>query len=1101
LTGERRQATIIMADVKGSPVLAEGGEGVDVLAVDLEEWVEIMNRVFQILGAAIYRYGGEIDQYRDDGLVAFFGAKETHEDDPERAVLAALQMQETVQAYARQLAETSKIELMLRVGVNTGQVIAATVGSRNQHAEDTAMGRAIALAARLEAAAKPGTIQVSERTHRLVAPLFEWQPLGRIALKGFSQPQPVYRPLAHKPDAVKTRGLSGLESPMVGRQAEIDALCGAMERLRAGIGGIVTVVGEAGLGKSRLVAEVRDMSPIGPLSDLQWVEGRCLSYANSTAYQLWLDVHRSILNVSPDLDCADVLTALQAWVHTHCPGHEDKVLPFVAQIMSLPLDPKSQDLLGGMGAQGLKMGTFGAIEKLIAGAVSERPAVVVCEDLHWADPTSLELLQRLLPLTDHLPLLFVCILRPVLDHACWQIREIAVRDYPHRHTDIWLAPLSKDQSQTLVENLLHVKGLAPALQESILDHAQGNPFYVEEILRSLMQEDVLARDPTGGGWTIVTPPQEIHLPDNLHAVLMARIDRLNPACKRLLQLASVIGRIFDQRVLASILDDSARDNLQQHLTALLKAQMIRQRPQAREPVYIFKHHLTREAAYGGLLNRERRLYHRRVAETLETLYADRLQEYVELLAHHWDQAEVHERVVHYLILAGERARQMGASREALSFFSAAQNKAEALSPLHASGDLRRIHEYLGDIYMENLSLYDQALEHYRRFLDLADSQEEQARGARKIGSVHLLRGELEQAERRFAWALAQLEDLPPLAEGSRIHYSQAYLLVSRRRLEAATQHAQTSLEIAQQVGDTRGMADALRTLGGISNARGESDYSHQCHARSLELYRELGDLMRIVQACNNLGGSYRRRGEMDMALSLLEEGLQIAQRIGDSREEALLLTTTAELYLDQGLWSQAIDYLERALPLAKRSGTVSRQIEAHWLLGVAYRQAGNLDAAQRHLDAAEAQGRETSYLRFAPNVHLDMARLCAARGNCDQAQRHVARAVQAAGPEPADLFVGQLYSCQGKLAACRRNWDTAIQHLEKSLEHLERAAVATRVGRTRLELGAAYANRGQAGDRGHARAHLSAALATFRKIKARRFVAMAQVQIGQLGPA
>jgi class 3 adenylate cyclase len=252
LQGERRRATVILADVKGSTALAE--------RVDVETWVEIMNRVFQILGAEIYRYGGEINQYRGDGLVAFFGLPAAHEDDPERAVLAALAMQDAVKRYAAELAESQGIELLLRVGINTGEVIAASVGDSRQHSEETAMGRAIALAARMETASEPGTVLATENTYRLVAPLFEWQALGEITVKGVSQPLAVYRPLAPCAAPGRGRGIAGVETPLVGRDAEFRALQAAIERLQSGAGGIVTVVGEAGIGKSRLVTEIRTLA-------------------------------------------------------------------------------------------------------------------------------------------------------------------------------------------------------------------------------------------------------------------------------------------------------------------------------------------------------------------------------------------------------------------------------------------------------------------------------------------------------------------------------------------------------------------------------------------------------------------------------------------------------------------------------------------------------------------------------------------------------------------------------------------------------------------------------------------------------------------------
>ena len=345
LDGERRLITAMFADVKGSTALA--GQ------IDTEDWVEIMSHVLQVLSAEIQRYGGEIDRYEGDGLVAFFGLAAAHEDDAERAVLAALAMQEAVQRYAEGLAARQGIELLLRVGLNTGEVIATHVGKAFQHGEATAMGGTLALGARLEPAAEPGTVLAGENTYRLLERSFEWQSMGGIAAKGYSEPVAAYRPLKHRPTPGKRRGIEGLESPLVGRDSEVHALEQAIERLQAGIGGIVTVVGEAGIGKSRLVTEIRKSeypkSAPDPRSGLQWVEGRCLSYATNTAYQVWLDMVRELLGIAPDDPAAAVRTALAEWVRTFCRDGYEHVYPYIARMMSLPLDEESRAVLRDLG--------------------------------------------------------------------------------------------------------------------------------------------------------------------------------------------------------------------------------------------------------------------------------------------------------------------------------------------------------------------------------------------------------------------------------------------------------------------------------------------------------------------------------------------------------------------------------------------------------------------------------------------------------------------------------------------------------------------------------------------------------------------------------
>jgi ABC-type oligopeptide transport system substrate-binding subunit/class 3 adenylate cyclase len=667
VAGERRIVTILFSDVKGSTAMAE--------SLDPEDVMEIMDGAFDVLIEPIYRYEGTLARLMGDAILAFFGAPIAHEDDPERACRAALEIIEGAQKYAARLEEERGIRgFNVRVGINTGLVVVGEVGS-DLRVEYTAMGDAINLAARMESAAEPGTILITEDTHKLIAPLFETEALGPIQVKGKTEPVSVYRVLAPKVVPLKPRGIAGLESPLVGREAELGALREAMERLQAGVGGIVTLVGEAGIGKSRLVAEAQKRTlakvrkPSQGWSSVQWVEGRCLSYGTSIAYLLWLDVLRALLEVSPEDTPVAVRDTLREQAQALCPDRFEGVYPYLGRLMSLPLEAEEEAIVRDVEGEQLKAGTFRAVETLVECAASKRPLVLVCEDLHWADPTSMELLEDLLALTDSVPLLFICVFRPQTEHGCWRLRETVARRYRHRHTDLWLHPLSAAESEILVGNLLYVEGLPPKLKERILSHAEGNPFYVEEIIRSLMDSEAIVRDEATGRWQATRDVADIAIPDTLHGVLMARIDRLQEETKRVLQLAAVIGRIFLYRVLAAIAREERK--LDDHLLTLQREEMIRERARLPELEYIFKHHLTQEAAYNGLLKKKRRVYHRQVAEALERLFPERVEEQVGLLAHHWERAEEPEKATAYLLRAGDQARLAYAHQEAIDYFQRA----------------------------------------------------------------------------------------------------------------------------------------------------------------------------------------------------------------------------------------------------------------------------------------------------------------------------------------------------------------------------------------------------------------------------------------------
>ena len=401
---------------------------------------------------------------------------------------------------------------------------------------------------------------------------------------------------------------------------------------------------------------------------MQWVEGRCVSYGGSIAYLLWLDVLRGLLGVSLEDAPEEVDQALRERVRPLCPEHLD-VYPYLAHLMSLPLDEELQSKLDEMDGADLKASTFGAVETLVQCVAEEQPLVLVCEDLHWADPTSLELVQRVLGLTDRVPMLLLCVMRPVKEHGSWKLPETAARDCAACHTDLVLDPLSADESQALVSNLLEIEDLPEVLRERILSRAEGNPFYVEEVIRSLIDRRAIVQDEATGHWMATREVGEIPIPDTLQGVLMARIDRLQEEAKRVLQMASVIGRVFLYRVLAAIAEEERRLNA--HLSALQREEMIRERARIPELEYIFKHELTRETAYNGLLKKQRRVFHRQVAQALDTLFPEREEEQLGLLAYHWERAGDGEKAVHYLQRAGDQARLMYAHEEAIDYYQRA----------------------------------------------------------------------------------------------------------------------------------------------------------------------------------------------------------------------------------------------------------------------------------------------------------------------------------------------------------------------------------------------------------------------------------------------
>lgn len=541
--GERRIVTILFCDVKGSTAMAE--------QLDPEEWAEIMNNAFEYLIQPVYQYEGTVARLMGDAILAFFGAPIAHEDDPQRAILASLAILDGIDQYRSKVQKDYGMEFSVRVGLNTGLVVVGNIGSDYKF-EYTAMGDAINLAARMQTAAEPNTILISENTHRLVTSLFEFEDKGLIQVKGKADAVHVYRVLEAKKGAIKTRGIAGLSSPMVGRRREYSTLLQIADDVRMGHGSTVAVIGEAGLGKSRLIAEWRKaVLAESSGTSVRWVEGRCLSYGSSMAHHLSADVLRGLVGAPAGATEEETHIALKRATEKLFGDEVKEVYPFLGHLLGVKLEEDMAARVKYLDGPALQAKYVAAYKRFLSRCAESSPLIIVCEDIHWADPSSVELLTQVAPIVAEAPVVFAFITRPDKDAPGWklitQAREIAGAGM----TELHLAPLSEKDSQELVANLLEIESLPQNVRDLILAKAEGNPFFVEEVIRMLIDRGNLARQ--DGEWIVAKPVTTIDIPDTLQGVLIARIDRLPEDAKRVLQIASVIGRKFQVKVLEQVL--------------------------------------------------------------------------------------------------------------------------------------------------------------------------------------------------------------------------------------------------------------------------------------------------------------------------------------------------------------------------------------------------------------------------------------------------------------------------------------------------------------------------------------------------------------------
>jgi len=655
---ERKVVTAVFADLADSTALAD--------RLDPEEVKLIVGEAVARMIHAVEEFGGTVKDLAGDGVLALFGAPATHEDDPERAVRAGLRIVQEVAAYGEDVTRAWAVEgFGVRVGVNTGPVVLGPIGA-GQRVEYGAFGDTVNTAARLQASASPATVIVGAETQRLVAPMFEWGPPQELVVKGKSDPVIAYPVVGVVPMITRLKGPAGIYAPLIGRDRELVLGREALDEVLGGSGGILFVTGEAGLGKTRLLIELRDLlgrstAQRQPL----WVEGRCVSYGESLPYWPYRDLLRDWLGSGLDEPELRVRLALRRSLDRLFGERAPEIYPYLGATLGLALEADASSRLAELSPEALQYRTFEVVGSLFERLAGDGPVIVAIDDLHWADPTSVQLTERLLGLTEEAAVLLIIAGRPERDHPFWGVKEAAARRFAHRTREIALEVLPRDADRELLHALVGARTLPDELEDRILADAEGNPFYLEELVGALADAGALVGE--GDGWRF-DHEVPIDLPPTVEKVILARIDRLTPQVHDVLTAASVLGRRFGLPLLEGVTGGDGR--LRDSLNELQRLDLVREARRWPQPEYRFKHALIQEAAYRTILTDQRTRLHRKAAEWLETRYAGSEEEVYGLLAHHWLSAEDEEKAIAYLTRAGDKARHEYALDEAIEHYRA-----------------------------------------------------------------------------------------------------------------------------------------------------------------------------------------------------------------------------------------------------------------------------------------------------------------------------------------------------------------------------------------------------------------------------------------------
>jgi class 3 adenylate cyclase/tetratricopeptide (TPR) repeat protein len=921
MVGERRIVTIMFCDVKGSTAAAEN--------LDPEEWSEIINGAFEHMIKPVYTYEGTVARLMGDGILAFFGAPLAHEDDPQRAVLAGLDIVDGITPYRQQVMDSWGIDLNVRVGINTGLVVVGTVGS-DLRMEYTALGDAINLASRMEQIATPGTIQIAQDTYKQVSQLFEFEPLGDIEIKGKSEPVPAYKVIGRKEIGARARGIEGLHAEMVGREAEMLTLRGVMTDLKQGVGRIFCVLGEAGLGKSRLVSETHQVFEeiIGPQGN--WWETISLSYEYNQAYGLLQRLIQRVNEIAYDDPPQVVRQKLSSLVE----GFEEQHRPRAMQIFEALFALENEGSGLPLEDESFRRELFEAIHEWMRVQFSDQPTVLVFDDMHWSDAASIDILRQLLPLTQEIPLVLLCAMREERSSPAWQIKTTADEVYHHRYSELSLSPLSRVESNELINRLLAIPEIPDNLRANILEKSDGNPFFIEEVVRTLIDNGaVVSEERTVDGetkryWVATNEGADFAIPDNLQSLLAARLDQLEDGTRNTLQMASVIGRSFYHRVLKAVDQDSPE--LDKHVGALLRLDMIRESARVPEVEYMFRNPLTQEAVYETILLKHRREFHRRVGEAMENLYPDRLEGLYGLLAHHFALAGQHDKAIAYY-------RQ--ASRQAVGVFAyeeAVQNLRTTLG-LIETGDQVEIHlalfEELADVH-RLLRDFTQAISFYQQGLNLWSSL---AYGD-NIVSVRLHR-KIVQIATEAKWSVdadtfAQVSEISKASqaslwesmqamEGKPPHSETVLLLValsvdawrnqSPPDWDAAQRFAEAAVDMAEKLDDLPLLSRAMGALDNVLDGRSLLSQHLQVAMRRLEISQDpaFEDPLEKIDALRGAGVAMMYVGEYTQALPYLREAEERAISVQATDQIANSLGIQAQCLFRSDRWDEVLAIEEK----------------------------------------------------------------------------------------------------------------------------------------------------------------------------------------------
>ncbi|MCV0404202.1 MAG: AAA family ATPase [Chloroflexi bacterium] len=959
MTEERRLITALFADLSGFTPLSE--------RLDAEELLEVIDPIITALSDLVGRYGGYVEKFAGDALLALFGAPIAHEDDATRAMQVSIDMHAELAQLRQTLGENGE-GLTLHIGIASGRGIARMIGSKVRM-DYAVLGDSVILAQRLESATPSGETYVSQATYELAQDRFVLEPVPPLTLKGKAEPVPAWRLIGVREAGEQRSRLVGRQrTPLVGRSRELALGRAMLERLGGTTGaggGTLAVVGEPGVGKSRLTDEVRDRAAE---RDIAWLEARCLSYGAGLAYWPFVDLLRRELGVASTDSPAAAETISRELGALGVP----EAAPYIARLTGAATPPELEELE----PEALRRGLHDAVRAWLRARAAASPLVLAVEDAHWADASSARLLEELRVLAAESPLALYVTSRPPVPGWLEAESEASAPEV------LEVGQLDPEAVRELVEHQLGGSA-PPELIGMVTERSAGNPFFAQEIVRSLQDAGALAEE--DGRWRLRADWSAADVPATIEGVLASRLDALPPSAQGTLAVASVIGRRVVVPLLEAVIGDAAQTAAD--LGILVEAGLLDlARGGDGDGALMFHHALIGDVAYARLLRRRRRELHLRTAEQAEALFGTN-DESIELLARHLYLGGAGARAIDYLTRAATRAARLFANDESIIHLRRAEEL--AAKEADAPDRLLDIRLRLGDL-QELTGAYQDALDTYRRALEVRSD----VRAWRGLASSHRVQGAYHEAMRVLDEAFARPDlagqDLRPLwlERGWNLTSAEAMgeaiaalrrglevdpdatdpiagqLLIELARaesyagsLQTALEHAERSLAIAQRHDDLRAETTALRVLGLVQQSLGRLEEAADSLRRDLELARRIGSVEAIGGALINLGLVERDRGNMDEAIVCDRGAIETFERVGHGAGRAIGYANLADKLRRAGELDEAETYAHRAHDLAEEIDHAMTRADSVQILGEISLARGDFDEPAPRAAPAAAQSR------------------------------------------------------------------------------------------------------------------------------------------------